>query len=149
MPTSYSSSSYYYSSATNTIDGTEKSGHRYTTSSHTDQDGNTIVRTAHQDLGAPAFIEERRYDRSGQEMLPSDDPEEAGGGQRRIADITDDEEYSFGMTTTGPASVDTSSLRDGVSSPVDEDAIGRYRGSVDEGDVDPMTRDRYSRRDMD
>jgi hypothetical protein len=157
MPDSYSSSSYYYSSATSTTNGTETSGHRYTTSSHTDQAGNTIVRTAHQDLGAPAVVEERHYDRTGQELLPSDNNEQ--WGKRRIADITDDEEYNYGVTSTGTASVDTTSQDfsvesnvPGASSPADDpsgSAIGRYRSSVDEGAVDPVTGNRYSQRDLD
>lgn len=160
MPDSYNSSSYYYSSATSTTNGTETSGHRYTTSSHTDLAGNTIVRTAHQDLGAPAVIEERHYDRTGQELLPSNDENWGEGRRRRIADITDDEDYNYGVTSTGAASVDTSSSQDfswesnlpGTSSPADDpsgSAIGRYRGSVDEGAVDPMTGNRYSQRDLD
>ncbi|KAL1996472.1 hypothetical protein VTN49DRAFT_8072 [Thermomyces lanuginosus] len=68
MPETYTSSSYYYSSATSTTDGTKTTGHRYTTTSHTDPDGNTIVRTAHQELGEPPVIEERRYDRTGQQL---------------------------------------------------------------------------------
>lgn len=51
MSDTYSSSSYYYSSATSTTSGTQTTGHRYTTTSHTDPEGNTVVRTAHQDLG--------------------------------------------------------------------------------------------------
>ncbi|CRG88141.1 hypothetical protein PISL3812_05168 [Talaromyces islandicus] len=165
MPDSYSSSSYYYSSATSTTNGTETSGHRYTTSSHTDHTGNTIVRTAHQDLGAPAVVEERHYDRTGQELLPppsSSDEQWGPGRQRRIADITDDEEYNYGVTSTGMASVDTLSQDfslesnvpggGGGSSPADDpsgSAIGRYRSSVDEGAVDPVTGNRYSQRDLD
>jgi hypothetical protein len=159
MPDSYNSSSYYYSSATSTTNGTETSGHRYTTSSHTDQSGNTIVRTAHQDLGAPAVIEERHYDRTGQELLPSSSDQEWGAGRRRIVDITDDEDYNYGVTSLGAASVDSSSQdysresnAPGTSSPADDpsgSAIGRYRSSVDEGAVNPVTGNRYSQRDLD
>lgn len=161
MPDSYSSSSYFYSSATSATNGTETSGHRYATSSYTDQAGNTIVRTAHQDLGAPAVIEERHYDRTGQELLPPSDEKWGAGRTRRVEDITD-EEYNYGLTSTGAASVDTSSQEfswennlpgtSTTSSPADDPsgtAIGKYRGSVDEGAVDPVTGNRYSQRDLD
>lgn len=96
MSDSYSSSSYYYSSTTNTSDGTTTTGHRYTTTSHTEPDGTTIVRTAHQDLGQPVVIEERRYDRTGQEQLTLDGPGgTSAGGVRRITDL--DEEDSTGV----------------------------------------------------
>lgn len=74
MSDSYTSSSYYYSSTTSTTNGTSTTGHRYTTSSHTDPDGHTVVRTAHQDLGEPPVIEERRYDRTGQEQAMLEGP---------------------------------------------------------------------------
>lgn len=89
MSDTYSSSSYYYSSATSTTNGTQTTGHRYTTTSHTDPEGNTVVRTAHQDLGEPAVIEEHRYDRTGQEMLIGAGTATTAGGTRRIEDIGD------------------------------------------------------------
>jgi len=82
------SSSYYYSSASSTTKGTETSGHRYTTASRTDPDGNTVVRTAHQDLGEPAVVEERHYDRTGQELLSDVQTGETG----RITDVTPDQD---------------------------------------------------------
>ncbi|KAF4174821.1 hypothetical protein CNMCM8694_006920 [Aspergillus lentulus] len=90
MTDSYTSS-YYYSSSTNTTNGNTTTGHRYTTTSHTDPDGNTVVRTAHQDLGQPAVVEERRYDRTGQEqqMLASGS-ETLPGGVRRITDLDEE-----------------------------------------------------------
>lgn len=101
MSDSYTSSSYYYSSTTNTTDGSTTTGHRYTTTSHTDPDGNTIVRTATQDLGAPAIIEERRYDRTGQEqLLPAAAGMSSAGGVKRITDL--DEEGETGATTHDP-----------------------------------------------
>ncbi|RHZ60789.1 uncharacterized protein CDV56_102114 [Aspergillus thermomutatus] len=109
MSDSYTSSSYYYSSTTNTTDGNTTTGHRYTTSSHTDPNGNTVVRTAHQDLGQPAVIEERRYDRTGQEqhLLPSGSST-LPGGVRRITDLEDetgattyDAGTHYGVPTTG------------------------------------------------
>ncbi|EAL87270.1 hypothetical protein KXW98_000978 [Aspergillus fumigatus] len=91
MADSYTSSSYYYSSTTNTTNGSSTTGHRYTTTSHTDPDGNTVVRTAHQDLGQPAVVEERRYDRTGQEQLMlASGTETLPGGVRRITDLDDE-----------------------------------------------------------
>ncbi|KAJ5769420.1 hypothetical protein N7520_003979 [Penicillium odoratum] len=90
MPDSYASSSYYYSSSTDTDEGTiTATGHRYSTTSHTDSDGTTVVCTVHQDLGEPPVIEERRYDSTGQEeelALPGPDGSSAGG-LRRITDL--------------------------------------------------------------
>ncbi|EAW11607.1 uncharacterized protein ACLA_093060 [Aspergillus clavatus NRRL 1] len=108
MADSYSSSSYYYSSTTNTTDGSTTTGHRYTTSSHTDANGNTIVRTAHQDLGQPAVIEERRYDRTGQEQqLLESGTSSLAGGVRRIAELDDETSattYDAGTAYGGAAS---------------------------------------------
>lgn len=98
MTDSYTSSSYYYSSTTNTTNGNTTTGHRYTTTSHTDPNGNTVVRTAHQDLGQPAVVEERRYDRTGQEqMMLTSGTETLPGGIRRITDL--DDEMGTGATT--------------------------------------------------
>ncbi|KGO66419.1 hypothetical protein PITC_067150 [Penicillium italicum] len=92
MSDSFTSSSYYYSSTTNGSDGKTTTGHRYSTTSYTEPDGTTIVRTAQQDLGQPAVVEERRYDNTGQEQLAL--PEPAGGtsagGVRRITELEDD-----------------------------------------------------------
>ncbi|KAJ6146165.1 hypothetical protein N7497_008147 [Penicillium chrysogenum] len=89
MSDSFTSSSYYYSSTTNSSDGKTTTGHRYSTTSYTEADGTTVVRTAQQDLGQPAVVEERRYDNTGQELLAL--PEPAGGtsagGIRRITDF--------------------------------------------------------------
>lgn len=103
MSDSFTSSSYYYSSSTNDNEGQTKTGHRYATTSHTESDGTTIVRTAHQDLGHPAMIEERRYDNTGQEQLALPDPTAnvvgllsggggtSAGGVRRITDVDEDD----------------------------------------------------------
>lgn len=90
MSDSYTSSSYYYSSSSiNTDEGTTTAtGHRYSTTSHTEPDGTTIVRTAHQDLGEAPIIEERRYDSTGQEQLALPGPAgSSAGGVRRITDL--------------------------------------------------------------
>ncbi|OQE37128.1 hypothetical protein PENCOP_c010G00109 [Penicillium coprophilum] len=91
MSDSFTSSSYYYSSTSNGSDGRTTTGHRYSTTSYTEPDGTTIVRTAQQDLGQPVVVEERRYDNTGQEQLAL--PEPAGGtsagGVRRITDLED------------------------------------------------------------
>jgi hypothetical protein len=89
----YTSSSYYYSSISHDDDGPTTTGHRYTTTSLTEADGTTIVRTARQDLGQPPVIEEHRYDSTGQEQLALPGPGgSSAGGVRRITDI--DEEGS-------------------------------------------------------
>ncbi|KAJ5780773.1 hypothetical protein N7457_005933 [Penicillium paradoxum] len=92
MSDSFTSSSYYYSSTTNGNEGRTTTGHRYSTTSQTEPDGTTIVRTAQQELGQPAVVEERRYDNTGQEQLGL--PDSAGGtsagGVRRITDIEED-----------------------------------------------------------
>ena len=93
MSDSFISSTYYYSSTTNGTDGRTTTGHRYSTTSYTEPDGTTVVRTAQQDLGQPAVVEERRYDNTGQEQLAL--PELAGsgssaGGIRRITELEDD-----------------------------------------------------------
>ena len=88
MSDSYTSSSYSYSSTTNTTEGTTFTGHRYSTTSHTEPDGTTIVRTARQTLGEPPVVEERRYDRTGQEQLEIPGPEaSSAGGVRYITEL--------------------------------------------------------------
>lgn len=107
--TDYTSTSYTYSSTTNLSDAGGPVGHRFSTASTTDKAGNTIVRTARQDMGRPVAIEERRYDRSGQEEVlpPSSAPEtpiegvnggsgDDGGGVRRITELNDDEMAGYG-----------------------------------------------------
>ena len=94
MSATYASSTYFYSSG----DGTPPTGYRYSTSSHTEADGTTIVRTARQELGQPTVFEERRYDSTGQEQLTLEEPGgTSAGGVKRITDITD-EEMSRGGT---------------------------------------------------
>ena len=90
MPDSQTSSFYY--SSTNTSDGTTTTGHRYSTTSHTQPDGTTIVRTAHQDLGKPPVVEEHRYDYTGQEQLELPAPSGTlAGGIRRITDLDEED----------------------------------------------------------
>ncbi|KAK4869994.1 hypothetical protein LT330_005718 [Penicillium expansum] len=104
MSDSFTSSSYYYSSTSNGSDGKTTTGHRYSTTSYTEPDGTTIVRTAQQDLGQPAVVEERRYDNTGQEQLAL--PEPAGGtsagGVRRITELEDDVSDSKDYTSKNP-----------------------------------------------
>ncbi|CAG8025073.1 unnamed protein product [Penicillium salamii] len=90
MSDSFTSSSYYYSSTTNGNDGKSTTGHRYSTTSHTQGDGTTIVRTAQQELGQPAVVEERRYDNTGQEQLALPEPSTSAGGIRQITGLEDD-----------------------------------------------------------
>ncbi|KAJ5115119.1 hypothetical protein NUU61_000878 [Penicillium alfredii] len=126
MSDSYTSSSYYYSSTTNTTDGTTTTGHRYTTTSHTEPDGTTIVRTAHQDLGQPAVVEERRYDRTGQEELQLALPGPGGtsaGGVRRITDL--DDEDTTGATTLDAGTAYGTVGGAGAPQSVDRDMVDR------------------------
>lgn len=132
MSDSYTSSSYYYSSTTNTTDGTTTTGRRYTTTSHTDPDGNTIVRTAHQDLGQPAIIEERRYDRTGQEeLLPAAEGQTSAGGVKRITDL--DEEGDMGSTTYDPGTA-YGTPAGGAVTTGDENVADRVQGGLAGGE---------------
>ncbi|CAG8020429.1 unnamed protein product [Penicillium salamii] len=74
MSDSFTSSSYYYSSTTNGNDGKSTTGHRYSTTSHTQGDGTTIVRTAH----------------TGQEQLALPEPSTSAGGIRQITGLEGD-----------------------------------------------------------
>jgi hypothetical protein len=96
MSDSFKSSSYYYSSTTNGNDDKSTTGHRYLTTSHTLGDGTTIVRTAQQELGQPAVVEERHYDSTGQEQLAL--PEPGASGVRRITDLETDLEADDSAT---------------------------------------------------
>ena len=101
MSDTFTSSSYYYSSSS-TTDGTSTTGHRYTTSSHTDPTG-TTVRTARQELGEPAVIEERRYNPMGQE-------EALIGGlddRQRITEMGEGDSAESGHVYGGPAVIST------------------------------------------
>ncbi|KAE8350152.1 hypothetical protein BDV28DRAFT_139676 [Aspergillus coremiiformis] len=92
MSQSYSSSSYYYSSSSSSsVNGTTTTatGQRYATTSHTEPDGTTTVRTVHQDLGEPAVLDERRYDQTGRQLGANDS---SAGGVRRITDLDEDGE---------------------------------------------------------
>ncbi|KAJ6112162.1 hypothetical protein N7523_008223 [Penicillium sp. IBT 18751x] len=136
MFNSYSSSSYYYSSTTNTNDGSTTTGHRHATTSYTDTDGSTVVRTATQDLGQPAVVEERRYDRTGQEQLQIKHPDygTSAGGVRRITDLDED---PSGLDTLnaygGPAElIDEATSYDRNTNPFGTTVIGRDSGAYDE-----------------
>lgn len=115
MSDTYSTSSYFYSSATNTTDGSSTTGHRYSTTSHTDPDGNTVVRTAHQDLGQPAVVEERRYDRTGQQLL-LDSSTGVAGGTRQIEDLGSYDTTGATLTDPGTAYGGSSALAADTSS---------------------------------
>lgn len=130
MSDSYTSSSYYYSSTTNTTDGTTTTGHRYTTTSHTNPEGTTIVRTAHQDLGQPAIIEERRYDRTGQEQIAPVGVEAShAGGVRRITELDDETGSSYeagtayGLPSTGTTGGALESVADQVQAGDEADRV--------------------------
>ncbi|KAJ5820018.1 hypothetical protein N7474_005609 [Penicillium riverlandense] len=150
MSDSYASSSYFYSSTTNTTNGANATGHRYTTSSHTEPDGTTVVRTAHQDLGQPVVVEERRYDRTGQEQLALPEPTgTSAGGVKRITDLDDED-------ATGATSLDAGTAYGGPeaggTAPQDTDENVVDRESVDLGTTpsgqrvrDPLTEGSNSR----
>ncbi|KAF9894520.1 hypothetical protein FE257_006404 [Aspergillus nanangensis] len=94
-----SSSSYFYSSSTSATDGTTRSGHRYTTSARTAPDGETTVRTTHQDLGEPPVVEEYRYDGRGQDLLPESGT--SAGGVRRITEVDEEPSSIYGSGMAG------------------------------------------------
>lgn len=138
--------------------GSETTGHRYTTTSHTDPSGNTVVRTAHQDLGEPAIVEERCYDPTGQELVSvrpgtgAGIDSSGGGGSRKIIEDMTDQECNYNATSKGAASLDTSSNQDlyseqdtsvpATNTPAN-DINGsnqlHHRSDFDEGAVDPVT----------
>ncbi|KAJ5197831.1 uncharacterized protein N7498_006948 [Penicillium cinerascens] len=134
---SSSRSSYYYSSI-NTNDGNTTTGRRHATTSYTDKDGATVVRTATQELGQPAIVEERRYDRTGQEQLILESPDLGGtlaGGVKRITDL--DEEDASGLDITnaygGPAQlIDESTSYDLETNPFGTKIYDRDSGAYDE-----------------
>lgn len=103
MSDSFTSSSYYYSFTTNGNDGKSTTGQRYSITSHTQNDGTTIVRTAQQELGQPAIVEERLYDSTGQEQLALPEPGgSSAGGVRRITDLEADLEADHDNTAAPP-----------------------------------------------
>lgn len=103
MSNSYTTSSYSYSSSTSTNHGTSTTGHRSTTNSFTDPSGFTTVRTAHQNLGEPAVIDERRYDRSGNEEALIGGPD----NRERITELGEGDSEESGHVYGGPAVVST------------------------------------------
>lgn len=134
MSESHTRSFYYYNSTTSNSGDTIASGHRYSTSSHTDHDGTTVVRTAHQDLGQPAVIEERRYDQTGQEELTLPSPGgTTAGGVRRITDLDEEDTggsaigsgNAYGATTLG-RSLDDDVDRGSFETKVYDPSSGAY-----------------------
>jgi hypothetical protein len=137
MSDSYSSSSYYYSSSTSTNNGSTSTGHRHVTTSYTNNDGTTIVRTATQDLGQPAIVEERRYDRTGQELLEFKESESgtSAGGVKRITDLDDEDASGFGITNAygGPTQlIDEATSYDLDTTPFGSRILSRDSGAHDE-----------------
>ena len=136
MSDSFTSSSYYYSSTTDGNDGKSTTGHRYSTTSHTQGDGTTIVRTAQQELGQPAVVEERRYDSTGQEQLALPEPSTSAGGIRQItgleSDIDDDSAPSILAGAGGPAA----QLLDGDG---EDDSFDHVSAPLGSRIYDPMT----------
>jgi hypothetical protein len=135
MSDSYTSSSYYYSSTSKGDSGTPTTtGHRYTTTSLTEADGTTIVRTARQDLGQPPTIEEHRYDSTGQEQLALPGPSgSSAGGVRRITDL--DEEGSselFAFDAEASFSSGATPQFDGAAVPFGTRVVDVDTGAYDE-----------------
>ena len=137
MFNSSSSSSYYYSSTTNTDDGSTTTGRRHATTSYTDKDGTTVVRTATQDLGHPAVVEERRYDPTGQEQLQIKDPDlgTLAGGVKRITDLDEEDPPGLDITNAygGPAQlIDEATSYDLNTNPFGTKIYDRDSGAYDE-----------------
>ncbi|KAJ5119119.1 hypothetical protein N7448_010827 [Penicillium atrosanguineum] len=134
---SYSSSSYYYSSTTNAGDGSATTGRRHATTSYTDNDGTTVVRAVTQDLGQPAIVEERRYDRTGQEQLQikESDHGTSAGGIKRITDLDEEDPSGLDISTAygGPAPViDEATSYDLETNPFGTKILDRDSGAYDE-----------------
>lgn len=145
MSESYTSSSYYYSSTTSSSGDAATSGHRYSTLSHTEPNGATIVRTARQALGQPAVVEERRYDRTGQEELALPGPEgTSAGGVRRITDLDEED-------TAGSAAIDTGNAYGAATpgGPVDDDDVDRGSFATKVFDPSSGAYDEHSDYDID
>ncbi|PYH48989.1 uncharacterized protein BP01DRAFT_353307 [Aspergillus saccharolyticus JOP 1030-1] len=92
--TSYFESSSSHSSSTTSNDQnqppqTHESGYRSAFASHTDPEGNTTVRTGHQNLGEEPVLKEKRFSTSGREremMLAAGTPM---GGVSRLQDLNE------------------------------------------------------------
>ncbi|KAJ5482632.1 hypothetical protein N7475_001444 [Penicillium sp. IBT 31633x] len=137
MSDSFTSSSYYYSTTSNGSDGRATTGHRYSTTSQTEPDGTTIVRTAQQELGQPAIVEERRYDNTGQEQLGLPDPAggTSAGGVRRITDLGDDVSDSTTNVLAGVGGA-AAQLLDGDG---EDDSFNMVSAPLGSGVYDPVT----------
>ncbi|OKL63764.1 hypothetical protein UA08_00037 [Talaromyces atroroseus] len=136
-------SSYYYTSATSTTTGTETTGHRFTTTSHTDPSGNTIVRTAHQDLGEPAVIEERRYDRTGQELVSTRPGTGSGISGEGASSVDTSTNQNLSLLDTSLSSFRSQDTNVSATNTPADDISGSYqshhRSDFDEGAIDPVT----------
>lgn len=135
MADSYTSSSFYFSSTSTGDHGSTTTGHRYSTTSLTEADGTTIVRTARQDLGQPPIVEEHRYDSTGQEQLTLPGPGgSSAGGVRRITDL--DEEGSSELSALDDADGSFSSGAtpqfDGAAVPFGTRVVDVDTGAYDE-----------------
>ncbi|KAJ5566189.1 hypothetical protein N7535_007827 [Penicillium sp. DV-2018c] len=145
MSDSYTSSTYYYSS-TRSKDGRTRTGHRYSTTSETQPDGTTIVRTAQQELGQPAVVEERRYDNTGQETLALPGPAggTSAGGLRRIEDLEDNVPNSSSEVLAGVGG-SAAQLMDGTE---EDDSFNPATSPVGSRVYDPVT-GHYEEREYD
>ncbi|KAJ5334692.1 hypothetical protein N7452_007095 [Penicillium brevicompactum] len=149
MSDSFTSSSYYYSSTTNGSDGRSTTGHRYSTTSHTQGDGTTIVRTAQQELGEPAVVEERRYDHTGQEQLALPEPSTSAGGIRQITDLESDldaDDSAPAPSLLAGAGGPAAQLLDGDG---EDDSFDHVSAPLGSRVYDPMTRSYVEQNDYD
>lgn len=95
------SSSYASSSFSSSSTNGQVTGHHTTQRAHTDESGNTTIERSHQNLGEPARVETRSFDRQGRQlmtgeveeasdrMLEGGNKEPAGGPT--IEDVTDEQ----------------------------------------------------------
>ncbi|KAJ5475591.1 hypothetical protein N7539_007878 [Penicillium diatomitis] len=144
MSESYTASSYYFSSASNSADGTTNAtGHRYKTSSLTEPNGTTTTYTTRQELGHSPTFEEHQFNNRGQEYFALPGPGGTGtsaGGVRRIVDMDNDEAGGgAGATTeTGGQSefsafeASTPRLEDGAAVPFGTKVVDVDTGAYDE-----------------
>lgn len=87
---SFTGSSSFSFSSSSSVNG-QQSGYRTVRQSYTDGSG-TTVRSATQNAGQPAVQQTRRYDAQGRELLEGGGNGGGGAGQRRIEDVTDEQQ---------------------------------------------------------
>jgi len=89
--------SFSFSSSFSSKDGAKFEGSRSAQHLYTDPNGRVTYKSEHKDMGRPAVVEERKFDRDGREILYDRDGRrvrqvEEGGyvsSQGRIEDVSD------------------------------------------------------------